>query len=63
MSIDDENEVVKKKSTAKVDKKQKERETYIHETEDTIVDFADPDAFSKITSKNRFNFLKNNFTN
>lgn len=26
-------------------------ETYIRETEDSIVDFADPDAFSKITSK------------
>lgn len=31
--------------------KSKGQDTYIRETEDSIVDLADPDAFSKITSK------------
>lgn len=51
MSIDDEEAGPKgKKANAKAEKK-KEQETYIRETEDTIVDLADPNAFSKITSK------------
>lgn len=41
---EDNKENPKKKPT-------KNPETYIRETEDSIVDFADPDAFSKITSK------------
>lgn len=32
-------------------KQKKNPETYIRETEDLIVDLADPDAFSRITSK------------
>lgn len=51
MSVD-EDEGKGKKVKSKTDKKQKkEQETYIRETEDTIVDLADPNAFSKITSK------------
>lgn len=47
---DDDKENPKQKS--KEDKKKsKNPETYIHETEDSIVDLADPDAFSRITSK------------
>lgn len=46
--------------------KSKNSETYIRETEDSIVDFADPDAFSKITSKfittfNIFSVNSNNY--
>lgn len=38
-------------------KKIKHPETYIRETEDSIVDLADMDAFSKITSKSNSQLL------
>jgi prophage maintenance system killer protein len=52
MSIDEEEGVKGKNKKAHVKaEKKKEQETYIRENEDTIVDLADPNAFSKITSE------------
>lgn len=52
MSLDGDEEMEKKdKTTKKSQKNKKEPQTYIHETEDAIVDLADTDAFSRITSK------------
>lgn len=43
------------KENPKQKQKSKNPETYIRETEDSIVDLADPDAFSRITSKFNIN--------
>lgn len=52
MSLDEEVETGKKQKGKKnLKNKKKEPETYIHETEDGIVDLADTDGFSRITSK------------
>lgn len=51
MSDDDEKEKSKKSS--------KNPQTYIRETEDSIVDLADADAFSRITSELLMFFFKN----
>lgn len=51
MSDDDEKENAKKAK--------KNPQTYIRETEDSIVDLADADAFSRITSKSRHIFNRN----
>ena len=52
MSLDEEVDTGKKQKGKKNQKnKMKEPETYIHETEDGIVDLADTDGFSRITSK------------
>lgn len=46
MSDDEEDKKIKSKTKTK-----KEPQTFIRENEDAIVDLADPNAFSKITSK------------
>lgn len=51
MSDDDDDKKEKENSKSKK-KNKKEPQTFIHENEDQIVDLADPNAFSKITSKN-----------
>jgi hypothetical protein len=49
MSMEDVEQNKKAKNSQK--SKKKEPQTYIHENEDTIVDLADVDAFSRITSE------------
>lgn len=56
MSMDDVEPNKKVKNSQKG--KKKEPQTYIHETEDTIVDLADPDAFSRITSEKFFEIFE-----
>lgn len=55
MSLDDDEEADKKQKGKKNQRnKKKEPQTYIHETEDGIVDLADTDGFSRITSGKLF---------
>lgn len=48
---DSDSDLSDAKENPKQKQKQKNTETYIRDTEDSIVDLADPDAFSRITSK------------